>query len=247
MVQKHMSAKEIQNTIIFQHLIKKKFDQDSLMCREVIGTFLAQQVGMTDQKMVTSLDSLMMEKVNGVSLTSLGDQASEELEEMLMQKLASKLLEVKNKYLSKRKEINCFLGDFGFETLVLKNREIVLRYFGEGLYKRIISISSDMYTICHGDLNLSNLMIVGSDLILVDFEHVVEAPIEFDLACSAFFDDFKSLNITTVVKSLSRLDQVIDADTLTLMIKLYFADQMRKAEPEKQKLLIKIAKGKKII
>lgn len=242
-----MSAKEIQNTIIFQHLVKKEFDRAELMCQEVLGTFLAQRVGMTSQKMVTDSSSLMMEKVSGVTLTSLCDQIGEELSKMVIDKLVEKLVRVKKKYLLSAVEIKCLLGQFDFKSLVEKNKNILIKYFGELVISEISSMSQDKFTICHGDLNLSNIMLTGSDLVLVDFEHVVEAPIEFDLACSVFFSDSKSLNVDLVVEKLGAGGIKISENDLKLMVKLYFADQMRKASFEKQQLLIEIAKNKKII
>lgn len=242
-----MSAKEIQNTIIFQHLVKKEFDRADLMCQEVLGTFLAQIVGMTEQKMITDSRCLMMEKVNGVSLTSLSDQIGDELEEMLMEKLALKMVKIKKEYVSEVGNMECFLGAFGYRKLVEKNKKLLIKFFGEHILREISDISRERLTICHGDLNLSNLMLVGSDLVLVDFEHVVEAPIEFDLACSAFFGDMKSLNVDLVVGLLRKAGVEILDDNLRSMTKLYFADQIRKADSNKQKLLFEIAKNKKIL
>ncbi len=246
-----MSAKNIQNSVIFQHLVKKNFASEAFLYQEVVGTVLAGMVGMSEQKVVLSSGCLMVEKVAGMTLSNLSEQMNDELKKITAQKLAEKLKKVKETFDKKKSVFKSTFGCLSFDRLIEINREKFLDVFDDPISLAEIEKMSERrdvnMTICHGDLNLSNIMLVGSELILIDFEHVTEAPMAFDLACSLLFCDEKSLDIKNVKSALFQMGILIPERELVLMTKLYLVDQLRKADKEKEQQLIKLARERKLI
>lgn len=243
-----MSAKNIDNTIIFQHLVKKNFTNTALLYREAVGTMLAGLVKMTDQKMVISTGNLMVDKVAGVTLSNLSEQMNDDFKFLVIEKLAAKLKAVKNNYRSKVGIFDEVFGCLSFESLIKRNKETLFKLFPNiDIFKKLTEMSKERMTICHGDLNLSNLMLSGSELVLIDFEHVTEAPLEYDLASSFVFDDEKSIDLKMTIKALENIGQKISMDDLRLMAKLFLANQVSGANKEKMKSLINKAKERNIL
>lgn len=246
-----MSAKNIQNSVIFQHLVKKNFASEAFLYQEVMGTVLAGLVGMSEQKVVLSSDSLMVEKVAGMTLSNLSEQMNDELKKVTAQKLAEKLKKVKETYDAKKEIIKSIFGCLSFDHLIEINREKFLEIFGDPNdlveMKKMLEKEDLNMTICHGDLNLSNIMLVGNELVLIDFEHVTEAPMAFELASSFLFNDVKSLDLKSIKSALLRMGILIPEGVLALMTKLYLVDQLRKADKEREQQLIKIAEERKLI
>lgn len=242
-----MSAKNLENTILFQHLVKKTFTEDFLRYRELIGSVLAQSVGMSEQKVISGSTELMVEKVSGVTLSNLAEQMNEELKEMVNLKLAEKILTIRNEYRAKKEMIQEVFTGFCYRELIGRNLKSIMEVGGEVLLNKLKTLKEDKLTICHGDLNLSNVMLVGHKLALIDFEHITEAPVSFEFGSAILFDDDKSFCVAGIKKSLVALGVEISEDDMNLGAKLFLADQITKADRDKRKILIKKAKERNLI
>lgn len=115
------------------------------------------------------------------------------------------------------------------------------------LRQRIIYLQGVDWTLfrlypLHRDLCKTNFLKTDSGTCLIDFEHHLVAPIEYEFCNSVFWNDYASLSVDKAVETLREQGVYLSRWLMLVLCSLYFLDQLRLAErnsdAEKLQLLI---------
>jgi hypothetical protein len=117
--------------------------------------------------------------------------------------------------------------------------------------QRLSQITPDKLTLVHGDLNLANLITDGEKLRVIDFEHVMVGPWEFELAPALFWQDEVSLPAERLIDAMTSAGMKCNEQAINDCLVLYFINQLRLADEagdtNKRKLLVDKARERMII
>ncbi len=122
---------------------------------------------------------------------------------------------------------NIYLELKRLKDLFSNESEIVLTL--KNLEKNILR--SNLFPI-HGDLQKQNLFVKEEQLILVDFEHFMFAPLELDIVNSLFFKDYNCLNVDFIIKNLVD-EKIFSIKMIKNMLIFYSIKQMAQGRRRK--------------
>lgn len=101
----------------------------------------------------------------------------------------------------------------------------------------------------HRDLHLENILVdpVTKSIYLIDFEHSLWAPLEYEFQNSIFWDDADALNFLSLKQMFALQNIVLSTDKLNILQDLYFLDQLliglRNKQSAKCRLLVERYRG----
>jgi serine/threonine protein kinase len=136
-------------------------------------------------------------------------------------------------YLKWEDKINDIYQKFTRNKSIFSNLEVFNKVCSD--IKKIMSRDySKQLTITHRDIHLDNILVEKSGGVgrthLIDFEHCMEAPIEFEFQNSVFWRDEKSLNVDSIAHILRSSYRVPYPNEIeNELTSLYFADQVNLA------------------
>lgn len=252
-----MSAVDISETTIYQPVVVKTLASQEQLIRELLRSTVVGFFQNGSSPVGVSGNCLMFNKIQGVTLREIWVNLAVNQQDILLTKLVDELLKIREKYQlsdsSFLKKLNLDLDWGSFVSNCVRyleeSTDLRIKKFSDILLNLMV-IDSNL-TLTHGDLGLSNVMLSGTELKLIDFEHVVEAPLEFDLAPSFFWKDGNSLPLAKIYQAFIQKGDVLDQKLIEKLVILYLVNQLRLAEsakdPEKyQQLLLKACERKLI-
>lgn len=198
-----MSAVNVTETTIFKNAIVKRFDDCEAMLSELRRSVAASILLDEPVFLANSSNELLIGKHDGTTLAEMWPNLSEVRRREMIAMVAKMLA----RFIEKTKEKGEFLVK---EGLVKDVREIVN-----------VPLVSGPITMVHGDLGLSNIMLVGLKLKFIDFEHVVLGPLALELAPALFWRDDNSLPVEEVVVALNKLGIEISMADVEKMVPVY--------------------------
>lgn len=152
------------------------------------------------------------------------------------------------KEISERKKIQLTEKEFDV-SIFAKIRELKsLFYARTKIFRFLCRLEQDLIDLplypVHGDLQKQNILF-GSNLemIYIDFEHFIFAPIELELANSLFFGDRNCLDVDQIVKKTMMDHSLIQKMLLFYAIKQY--SDGRSLRDTKDKLKLSMSRLKK--
>ncbi len=255
-----MSAIEITEKILRTKIITKEVASQQLLLRELVGGTLfdlAQQ-----GRMVIGVENgkLIINKIKGETLSDIWDDLSSVQKNMCLTKIAFLLTKVREAYKLNGATLLSEVSDFlSFSNFMERNLIFISKLTSLSppnkrlLIRQLLELKLDAFdlTLIHGDLNLANIIQSEDQLMLIDFEHVVEAPIELELAPAAFWKDQVALPLAPFRKALQSVGLSLSSEHLKQSLALYFVNQLRLAkqsnDQKKIKQLTSIAIKRQII
>lgn len=198
-----MSAVNVTETTIFRNAIVKKFDDCEAMLSELRRSVAASILLDEPVFLANSCNELVVGKHDGTTLAEIWPHLSESRRREMMVMVAKMLV----RFIERTKERGDFLIK---EGLIRDVREMI--YIPE---------VSGPITMVHGDLGLSNIMLVGKDLRFIDFEHVVLGPLALELAPGLFWRDKNCLPTELMIDELNKLGIDISITDVTKMVPVY--------------------------
>lgn len=82
-------------------------------------------------------------------------------------------------------------------------------------------------SLLHRDLHLENLLVSkNGGLVVIDFEHCMDGPLELEFANSLFWHDNKSLAVDNIARQLRSKGITFDMSLAIQLVDFYFADQL---------------------
>lgn len=237
-----MSAEKISEQTIFQPVVVKTITDNKTLVKELMRSTVIGLIAGNCLPLGVEDRELMLKKVQGVTLSEVWEKLNESQKDGVMVKLAELLLAIKERYEVEGKSLIASSGvEMSWDEFLLANEQFLVRQ-GDSLnislkqlggLKKIVRQSREIksgMTLVHGDLGLSNVLLNGIKLQLIDFEHTVEGPIELELAVANFWSDENSLPVEVVVTALEKLGQPINKERLAEMTSVYLVNQLRLAD-----------------
>jgi len=198
-----MSALNVTETTIFKTAIVKKFDGCESMLSELRRSVAASILLDEPIFIANSINELVLNKHDGTTLADIWTDLSDSRRDEMVKMVAMMLV----KFVNKTQERGEFLIR---EGLIKDVREIIE-----------VPLVSGPITVVHGDLGLSNIMLVGLGLRFIDFEHVVLGPLALELAPGLFWKDKNCLPTETLIGELNRLGIEISMLDVEKMVPVY--------------------------
>lgn len=198
-----MSALNVTETTIFKTAIVKKFADCEAMLSELRRSVAASILLDEPVFLANSSNELLVGKHDGTTLAVMWPNLSDTRRREMVVMVAKMLV----RFVEKTKEKGGFLVK---EGLVKDVKEII-----------DIPLVSGPITMVHGDLGLTNIMLVGLDLKFIDFEHVVLGPLALELAPGLFWRDKNCLPIELMIDELNKLGIEISMDDVVKMVPIY--------------------------
>lgn len=186
-------------------------------------------------------DFLVLEYVSGAKTALQALQDGSLTEEELVDQLANFLADIHRSYQrlgkdvaeweKKKSDIVISLERNSSTLLVSK---LLTQPEIRGLTERLGKIDlrripAENLTFLHRDLHLGNILVDKGRVLVIDFEHCAEGPLEFEFQNSLFFADEKSLPVEKIKCALRRRGLIYSDLLERRLTPLYFADQINLA------------------
>lgn len=232
-----MSAVNISETTIYQPVVVKTLANQEQLIRELLRSVVVGFYQSGSSPLGICGNRLMFNKIQGTNLRDIWGKITLEQQEDLLKQLVQQLVEIKERYQQSDQTLLKRLNlDLDWGSFMSKNQRYLLT-LNQSLIFKLKPDLDDLdgvqdLTLTHGDLGLSNILLSGTSLKLIDFEHTVEAPLEFDLAPSFFWRDDNSLPLEKINKIFDQEYRSLDQGRFTKLVSLYLVNQLRLADLE---------------